>query len=84
MPDEGRAELQGVPLTPCNASLMEERRTEEHIFIVRVRSEPGAAAPQWRATIEDVGTGRRVSSTDLRDVHDFIRLRIGSASPQSG
>jgi hypothetical protein len=63
---------------------MSDRRTEEHIFIVRVWSEPGAAAPQWRATIEDVGTGRRVSSTDLRDVQDFIRLRIGSVLPQGG
>ena len=63
---------------------MRQDQAEQHVFIVRVWSEPGAAAPQWRATIEDVGTGRRVSSTDLRDVQDFIRLRIGSALPQGG
>ena len=63
---------------------MSERHKEEHVFIVRVWSEPGAAAPQWRATVEDVGSGRRVSSTDLRDVQDFIRLRLGTVTPQGG
>ena len=56
---------------------MNDNPREPHVFIVRVWSESAEADPQWRATIEDVGTGRRVSSANLRDVQDFIRLRIG-------
>jgi hypothetical protein len=61
-----------------------DERSEQHVFIVRVWSQPAAAASQWRATIEDVATGRRVSSTDLRDVDDFIRLRIGGDQTRGG
>jgi hypothetical protein len=53
----------------------------EHVFIVRVWSEPATAAPHWRATIEELATGHRVASADLRDVDDFIRLRIGAGEP---
>jgi hypothetical protein len=55
-----------------------ERR--EHVFVVRAWCEP-APVPQWRATVEDLSTGQRLATTDLRDVDDFIRLRIRAADP---
>jgi hypothetical protein len=57
---------------------------EEHVFVVRVWSERAGLAPQWRAVVEDVSTGHRLASTDLREVDDFIRLRIGAGDPSRG
>jgi hypothetical protein len=55
---------------------------EQHVFVVRVWRDDAAGA--WRGTIVDVESGQRLSSTDLTDVGDFIRLRLPENEPTSG
>lgn len=59
-------------------------KQEEHVFLVRVWSEPNGRASQLRAVIEEVSTGHRIASTDLREIDDFIRLRIRAGSRTFG
>jgi len=42
----------------------------------RVWREAAASSPSWRATIEHIPTGARLSSADLTEIDDFIRLRL--------
>lgn len=49
---------------------------EEHSFMVRIWKEAAAAQAGWRATIVHLESGCTVAATDLRDIDDFIRLRI--------
>ncbi|HLY01977.1 MAG TPA: hypothetical protein VKR56_05705 [Candidatus Cybelea sp.] len=53
---------------------------EEHVFVLRIWKEPPPARVGWRATITDLKSGCKVAATELRDIADFIRLRI-SPSP---
>ena len=48
---------------------------EEHVFVLRIWKE---APPKvgWRATITDLKSGCKVAATELRDIADFVRLRI--------
>ena len=58
---------------------------EGHVFVVRVWREGAPPLAQWRATVEDLAAGHRIATTDLRDIEDFIRLRIlGDESPPRG
>jgi hypothetical protein len=52
---------------------------EDHLFVLRVWREPSSSSPDWRATIEHIASGKRLSSTDLKDVDDFIRLSLADA-----
>ena len=52
---------------------------EEHVFVLRVWKEAAAVSAGWRATIVHVESGCSVAATELRDIDDFIRLRIAPA-----
>jgi hypothetical protein len=54
----------------------EEAAREDHLFVLRVWREAAASSPSWRATIEHIPTGARLSSADLTEIDDFIRLRL--------
>jgi hypothetical protein len=49
---------------------------EEHVFVLRVWKEPATSRVGWRATIVHLDSGCSVAATELRDIDDFIRLRI--------
>jgi hypothetical protein len=49
---------------------------EEHVFVLRVWKEAATSRVGWRATIVHVASGCSVAATELRDINDFIRLRI--------
>jgi hypothetical protein len=54
---------------------MEER--SEHLFLVRLWLEPGQAGPLiWRGTVEHAPSGQRFHFISLRDLTDFIALRL--------
>lgn len=55
---------------------MKTAAREDHLFVLRVWREAAPSAPSWRATIEHIPTGARLSSVDLTEVDDFIRLRL--------
>jgi hypothetical protein len=68
--------------TLANASyvipgFMEHPASDRHVFVIRVWRDEGSAADAWRASVLHVASGRRLTSTDLRDVEDFVRLRLG-------
>jgi hypothetical protein len=52
---------------------------EQHVFVLRVWTEAGSSRNGWRATIVHVESGCSVAATELRDIDDFIRLRIAPA-----
>ncbi|MBV9645838.1 MAG: hypothetical protein JO043_00060 [Candidatus Eremiobacteraeota bacterium] len=58
--------------------MAEPSSREEHVFLVRVWREPHGKGTPVRAVVEEVSSGHRLASTDLRDVEDFIRLRVGT------
>jgi hypothetical protein len=48
---------------------------DEHLFIVRTwREEP--AGPDWKVSVLHVPSGLRLATSKLRDLDDFIRLRL--------
>jgi hypothetical protein len=49
---------------------------EEHVFVLRVWKEAATPSAGWRATIMHLESGCRVAATELRDIDDFIQLRI--------
>ena len=59
---------------------MKTAKHEDHLFVLRIWREAAPSEPEWRATIEHVPTGKRLSSTDLKDVDDFVRLRLADVS----
>ncbi len=50
----------------------------EHLFVVRMRHEPGAgpAPGQWRGSVEHVASGQRLYFVALGDLTDFIALHL--------
>lgn len=49
----------------------------EHLFLVRLWVEAGQAEPvEWRGTVEHVPSGQRLNFISLRDLTDFIALRL--------
>lgn len=56
---------------------------EEHVFVLRVWKEAATSRVGWRATIVHLESGCSVAATELRDIDDFIRLRIASADEHS-
>ena len=49
---------------------------EEHVFVLRVWKETATSSAGWRASIVHLESGCSVAATDLRDIDDFIQLRI--------
>jgi hypothetical protein len=60
-----------------NATRPAER--SEHLFMVRLWHEPGAA-PQFRGLIEDVHAQQRFYFSSLGELNEFIRLRLPRGS----
>jgi len=49
----------------------------EHVFIVRLWYEPdGEQSAQWRASVEHYPSRQRMYFTTLKDLNDFITLRL--------
>lgn len=58
---------------------MKTAAREDHLFVLRVWRETAVSSPSWRATIEHIPSGARLSSRDLTEIDDFIRLRLADA-----
>jgi hypothetical protein len=52
----------------------ESSRTD-HTFVLRIRADREATVP-LRATIRHLPSGAELSTADLTEVDDFIRLRV--------
>jgi hypothetical protein len=53
-----------------------------HLFIVRLWPEgEGAAGVQWRGSVEHTASGLRLYFVSLRDLTDFITLRLHGSLP---
>jgi hypothetical protein len=51
----------------------------QHLFLVHIWQEPGEeAASGWRGSVEHVPSRQRMYFKSLRDLNDFILLRLGS------
>ena len=50
---------------------------EDHRFVVRLWREPSASDPGWRGSVYEVSTALGLASCKLRDLWDFIMLRLG-------
>gem|GEM_PF-5493746 len=46
------------------------------MFVLRIWKEAPPSKVGWRATITDLKSGCKVAATELRDIADFVRLRI--------
>jgi hypothetical protein len=57
---------------------MPEIARHEHLFVVRMRREPGAdvSPGQWRGSVEHVASHQRLYFTVLGDLTDFIALHL--------
>lgn len=52
-------------------------KREDHRFVVRLWRERSASPPAWRGTVYDVSSALGIASCKLRDLWDFIMLRLG-------
>lgn len=58
---------------------------EEHVFVVRIWKEAAATLAGWRATVVHLPSGSNVAASDLRDINDFIQLRLApTGAPLDG
>ncbi len=56
---------------------MQSGQEEEHVFVVRVRKEPGSSeSTGCRGFVEHVASGRRMYFSNLGNLNDFISLRV--------
>jgi hypothetical protein len=63
--------------------MMDLSSQEQHLFVVRIWQEPGhTALAQWRGSVEHIPSGQRLYFSSLRDLNDFIFLRLGFAPAQ--
>ena len=53
---------------------------KDHRFVLHVWREPSAAPPGWRGSVYEVATTLSIVSDKLRDLWDFIALRLGQSS----
>jgi len=49
---------------------------KNHRFVLHFWREPSAAPPGWRGSVYDVATTLSIVSDKLRDLWDFIALRL--------
>jgi hypothetical protein len=55
-----------------------------HLFLVRIWQEPSSGtSTEWRGLVEHVPSQQRMYFKSLRDLDDFILLRIGSLAAMS-
>lgn len=54
----------------------------DHRFVLHVWREPSAAPPGWRGSVYEVATTLSIVSDKLRDLWDFIALRLSQASDE--
>jgi hypothetical protein len=52
---------------------------ENHRFVVRLWREKSASEPVWRGSVYEVSSALTIASYKLRDLWDFIILRLGDA-----
>jgi hypothetical protein len=53
-----------------------ETSAQRHVFVIRIWQEDDRARERWRASVLHVGSGQRLATTELRDVEDFVRMRL--------
>jgi hypothetical protein len=51
---------------------------EQHVFVVRIWREPSARGGTWRGSVHEPTSDRRIASTSLHDLWDFIAIRLRS------
>jgi hypothetical protein len=56
-----------------------EAEREDHRFILRFWREPSASGDNWRGSVYEVSSALGIASAKLRDLWDFIALRLGTA-----
>jgi hypothetical protein len=54
-----------------------ETRREDHRFVVHLWRETSASQPAWRGSVYEVSSALGLASCKLRDLWDFIMLRLG-------
>ncbi|HEV3091872.1 MAG TPA: hypothetical protein VGX91_10595 [Candidatus Cybelea sp.] len=50
---------------------------EEHRFVLHLWREPSSSRGAWRGSIYEVASAARIASGKLRDLWDFVTLRLG-------
>ncbi len=53
---------------------------QQHRFVIHVWREPSASESPWRGSVYEVSTAVSIVSAKLRDLWDFIALRLGQTS----
>jgi hypothetical protein len=55
-----------------------------HLFIVRIWEQANAEGinPNWRGLVQHVASGQQLYFTSLRDLDDFIVLKMRQAEPR--
>jgi hypothetical protein len=53
-----------------------ESHAQRHVFVIRVWRDGDRPREPWRASVLHVGSGQRLATTELRDVEDFVRMRL--------
>ncbi|MGB6738824.1 MAG: hypothetical protein WBE59_00055 [Candidatus Cybelea sp.] len=54
-----------------------ETEREDHRFVLRFWREPSTAQSAWRGSVYEVSSALGIASGKLRDLWDFIALRLG-------
>jgi len=54
-----------------------DTQREDYRFVVRLWREASASKPAWRGSVYDVSSALGIASCRLRDLWDFIMLRLG-------
>jgi hypothetical protein len=52
----------------------------EALFVVRIWREPSQDGSHWRASIEDVVSGRRLATADFAELGEFVAHRLASSA----
>ena len=63
------------PTVPTGDQVVLDHTRSDHTFVLRIRTDSQAAVP-LRATIRHMPSGAELSTADLTEVDDFIRLRL--------
>jgi hypothetical protein len=70
-----RKEYEAMPEGPSEESVAPRRY--ERVFVLRFwREADGAAASALRGSVIELESGRRFFFSGLRDLHDFLSLRL--------
>jgi len=61
---------------PCNSELDSDKNREDHRFVVHLWREQSANEPVLRGSVYEVSSALGIASCKLRDLWDFIMLRL--------